>query len=265
MAQTAEEVRRAIERAREANDEEAVSSLEGYLGEIETTGALPDAPEPTTGPALSTGTTPIPETDIDPATGKRIVNEWADRRQRCDAIFKTGHICVGIVDAKGAQMAIDNLKPCLKTGKVKSFERIEDLAAEYSIPFRQFEATVNRYNQMIKDGRLDEFGKPLDQGAQPLVDPPFYAIRLWPKVHYTPGGIGINSKAEIIDLNNQPIPRLFAAGAITAGVHGANRLGSNALVDILVFGDIAGRSAAQRARKKTRFTKYCCPPGDGRS
>ena len=69
------------------------------------------------------------------------------------------------------------------------------------------------------------------------------AIEIRPRPHYLCGGVMIDTKSET------KVPRLFAAGAITAGVHGANRLGSNALVDILVFGDIAGRFAAQRSRK----------------
>jgi len=69
------------------------------------------------------------------------------------------------------------------------------------------------------------------------------AIEIRPRPQYLCGGVGMDTKSETKG------PRLFAAGAITAGVHGANRLGSNALVDILVFGDIAGRFGAQTSRK----------------
>ena len=181
---------------------------------------------------------------IDPGTGGRIVNEWADRRQRCDAIFKTGRVCVGIVDAKGAEKAAESLQYCLKSGKVKGFEKIADLAASYGIPPHHLETTVNHYNQMAQAGSRDDFGKPLDQDTQPLDNPPFYAIKLWPKVHYTPGGVGINSKAQVIDLQNRPIPRLFAAGEVCGGIHGASRLGSCALPECIIFGRIAGQKAA---------------------
>jgi flavocytochrome c len=181
---------------------------------------------------------------IDPATGCRIVSEWADRRQRCEAIFKAGHVCVGIVDAEGAEKAADSLQYCLKSGKAKGFGKMADLAAAYGIPLHPLETTVNRYNQMAREGSRDEFGKSLDQGAQPLARPPFYAIKLWPKVHYTSGGIGINSNAQVIDLHNRPIPRLFAAGEVCGGIHGASRLGSCALPECIVFGRIAGQQAA---------------------
>ena len=69
-------------------------------------------------------------------------------------------------------------------------------------------------------------------------------MRLWPKLHYTPGGIGINAKAQVINLHGQPIPGLFAAGEVCGGIHGASRLGACALTECLVFGRIAGREAA---------------------
>ncbi len=180
---------------------------------------------------------------VDPATGCRIVNEWADRRQRSDAILKADHVCVGLVDAKGAQKASDSLERCLKRGYVKVFDNLPDLASAYGMPAQQLEATLNRYNQGVKEGERDEFGKLLE-GAQQLDKPPFYAIRLWPKVHYTPGGLGINSDAQVVDLRGRPIPHLFAAGEVCGGIHGASRLGSCSLSECIVFGRIAGQQAA---------------------
>jgi len=181
---------------------------------------------------------------IDPATGQRIVNEWADRRRRCDAIFKTGHICVGIVDADGAQIDPENLQHSLKRGYVKPFATLTELASAFEMPEGQLEKTVKSYNHSVRKGGQDSFGKPLTQGVKPLVKPPFYAIRLWPKVHYTPGGVRINSKGQVMDLNNRPIPHLFAAGEVCGGIHGASRLGSSSLTECIVFGRIAGQQAA---------------------
>jgi len=59
--------------------------------------------------------------------------------------------------------------------------------------------------------------------------PPFYAARIWPKVHHTMGGARIDAKTRVLDLEGQPIPRLFAAGEVTGGLHGACRLGGNAI------------------------------------
>ncbi len=181
---------------------------------------------------------------VDPATGRRIVNEWSDRRTRSDAIIATGHACVGITDAAGAQQDLPSLAHCLKTGKVRHFETMTKLAEGYGIPVDTFVETVRDYNRCVLDGLADPFGKPLNKGIQALIKPPFYAIRLWPKVHYTPGGVGIDSQARVIDLSGHPIPGLFAAGEVCGGIHGASRLGSCALTECLVFGRIAGRRAA---------------------
>jgi flavocytochrome c len=181
---------------------------------------------------------------IDPATGCRILNEWADRRERSEAILKAGHPCIGVVDSDGAEMDLESLKDCLKSGKVKAFENLSDLAQAYGIPCAPLNNTLNDYNMAIVKGMPDEFRKPLDQGAQQLKKPPFYAMRLWPKLHYTPGGIGINSKAQVINLAGQPIAGLFAAGEVCGGIHGASRLSACALTECLVFGRIAGQEAA---------------------
>ena len=181
---------------------------------------------------------------VDPATGRRIVNEWADRRRRSEAILKTGHVCVGIVDADGAQKDEKSLDRCLKQKTVQSFATLADLDAAYAMPHGQLERTVQDYNRAISRGMTDAFGKPLDQHANPLIKPPFHAIRLWPKIHYTPGGLCINTSAQVIDLHQRPIPRLFAAGEVCGGIHGASRLGSCALTECIVFGRIAGQQAA---------------------
>ena len=180
---------------------------------------------------------------VDPATGRRIVNEWADRRQRSDAILRTAHVCVGLVDTRGAGKASDSLKRCLARGYVKAFDSIADLAVAYGMPAGSLETTLDHYNRGVKTGERDAFGKPLD-GAQRVDVPPFYAIRLWPKVHYTPGGVGINTDAQVIDLDGRPIPHLFAAGEVCGGIHGASRLGSCALTECIIFGRIAGQQAA---------------------
>nr|WP_320015728.1 flavocytochrome c [uncultured Desulfobacter sp.] len=180
---------------------------------------------------------------VDPSTGRRIVSEWADRRQRSMAIFKAGHSCVGIMDAQGVGHDPQSLEKCLKTGKAYEFNSLSDLAKAYKIPFDTFTSTVKEYNNMIKKGQTDQFGKSLET-AQLISSPPFFAMYLWPKVHYTPGGVGINTNAQVIDVRNQPIPNLYAAGEVCGGIHGADRLGSCALTECLVFGRIAGRNAA---------------------
>jgi flavocytochrome c len=181
---------------------------------------------------------------IDPRIGKRFVNELADRKTVADAILNVGQPCIGIADAKGVEHSGWQIDRCLKKGVVKPFDGLEALASAYDIPFNPLQETVERYNQSV-DRKLDEdLSKPILPGADRLSHPPYYGIRLWPKVHYTMGGLQINTEAQVIDLNHAPIKGLYAAGEVTGGVHGACRLGSCAITDCLVFGRIAGRNAA---------------------
>ncbi len=69
-----------------------------------------------------------------------------------------------------------------------------------------------------------------------------------PGIHHTMGGVKIDTSAEVLDKDGSVIPGLFAAGEVTGGVHGGNRLGGNAVADIIVFGRIAGTNAAAYAK-----------------
>lgn len=182
---------------------------------------------------------------IDAKTGKRFVNEMSDRRLRTDAMLFDDRIPVAIVDSQGVQYAT-TLDKCLKRGVVKEFNTLEELATFNSIPRVELKETLERYRLSLIHGRDIEFGKPLAQDLKPIEKPPFYSIRLLPKVHHCMGGVQINEHAQVTSFPEyQPILGLYAAGEVTGGVHGASRLGSNAIVDCLVFGRIAGKSAAQ--------------------
>ena len=78
-----------------------------------------------------------------------------------------------------------------------------------------------------------------------LTKAPYYAVKVAPGVHHTMGGVEINTSAQVISTQGEAIPGLFAAGEITGGVHGGNRIGGNAVADIVVFGRIAGNSAVE--------------------
>ena len=182
---------------------------------------------------------------IDAKTGKRFVNEMSDRRLRTDAMLFNDRIPVAIVDSHGVQHAT-TLDKCLKRGVVQKFNTLEELATYNSIPRVELKETLERYRLSLLHGRDIEFGKPLAQDLKPIENAPFYSIRLLPKVHHCMGGVQINEHAQVNSLPEyQLIPGLYAAGEVTGGVHGASRLGSNAIVDCLVFGRIAGKSAAQ--------------------
>jgi flavocytochrome c len=181
---------------------------------------------------------------VDPSTGRRFANELADRKTMADAILKVGQPCIGIADAQAVEQSGWSIDSCLRRGVVKAFDRLEELAAAYGLPLGALKATIETYNGYVENGLDRDFGKTFFPIADRLAHPPYYAIRLWPKVHHTMGGIQINSQAQVIDLDRQPIAGLYAAGEVTGGIHGACRLGSCAVTECLVFGRIAGRNAA---------------------
>ncbi len=188
---------------------------------------------------------------VDPKTGKRFVNELANRKVRADAILKTGHPAVGIVDSGMVKHSGRGgmLEKNLKRGTVKQFDSLEALAAGYGIPIKELKAQIDRYNSFVKSGKDEEFGKYIREGSPTLGTPPFYGVRIWPKVHHTMGGLQINEQARVIGLDHKPIPGLYAAGEVAGGIHGAVRLGSCATADCLIFGRIAGQNAAgEKAR-----------------
>ena len=80
---------------------------------------------------------------------------------------------------------------------------------------------------------------------RPLTEAPYYAVMVTPAVHHTMGGLRINTEAQVLNHQGNVIPGLFAAGEVTGGVHGGNRLGGNAMADIVTFGRIAGRNAGE--------------------
>ncbi len=70
-------------------------------------------------------------------------------------------------------------------------------------------------------------------------------MRVAPAPHTSLGGLVIDARCRVLRADGSPIPGLFAAGEVTGGVHGANRIGGNAGTEVLVFGRIAGESAAE--------------------
>jgi len=182
---------------------------------------------------------------VDPATGRRFMNEMADRRIRADAVLNTGHPCVGIADSKAAAKARqDFFARMLKKGIVRAFDTLDELARHYEMPAKELKETVFEYNGYVAKRRDKAFEKPIADGVAATDTPPFYAVRIWPKIHHTMGGVQIDIMARVVDFQQKPIPGLYAAGEVAGGIHGASRLGSCAIADCLVFGRLAGQNAA---------------------
>lgn len=184
---------------------------------------------------------------IDPETGKRFVKETGDRKERADKMLELNHVTLIIGDkpATDAQVAPRIMEGGLKNGVILEFQTLEEIAEEFSIPKDEFLAEVARWNGFVEAGVDEDFGDLFLAGAAPIENPPFYAAKLWPKVHHTMGGLVTNLQAQVMDQDYNTIPGLYAAGEIAGGTHGAVRLGSCAITDCVVFGRIAGQEVAK--------------------
>lgn len=181
---------------------------------------------------------------VDPETNKRFVNELTDRKNLAESILKRSHPVIGIADETGVQTAGWDLARALNKGVVKTYNTPEKLAQAYAMEPDALQATLTRFNHLIQAGNDEDFQKPILKEAAPLNQPPFYAMRIWPKVHHTMGGVQIDTSARVIHRDQHPISGLYAAGEVTGGIHGACRLGSCAVTECLVMGRIAGKKAS---------------------
>ena len=183
---------------------------------------------------------------VDNKTGQRFINELTDRKTFSDKILSIGYPCVGIADSKAVKESGWNIDKSLKKSVVKEFSTIDEFAGFYNIPLDSFEKSIYRYNEFVKNGEDPDFGKRITGKAFEIIHPPYYGIRLWPKVHYTMGGIGINKEGEVLNYDGEVIKGLYAAGEVTGGIHGASRLANCAITDCLVFGRIVGKNVGSK-------------------
>ncbi|MFB3924703.1 MAG: flavocytochrome c [Syntrophales bacterium] len=121
-------------------------------------------------------------------------------------------------------------------------DTIEDLAKAAGIDPAGLAETVKKYNSFVDAGVDKDFGKPRLRAKIEMK--PFYAVPQWPAIHHTMGGLQITTRAQLLDREGRVIPGLYAAGEVSGGVHGGDRLGSCAITDCIVMGRIAGKNAA---------------------
>ena len=174
--------------------------------------------------------------------GKRFINELLTRDVvSAGELAQPGSYAYIIFD----QHLRDGLKAIEKyvsTGITVQGDTIEELAEQLDIDPATLADTLNKWNQYVADQNDPDFQRTTGMDAD-LSEAPYYAIKIAPGIHHTMGGVKINTSAQVIDVNGDPIPGLFAAGEVTGGVHGGNRIGGNAVADIVVFGNIASQSA----------------------
>lgn len=195
--------------------------------------------------------------------GNRFVNEGGRRDEMTLALFEQPDTTMFIVmdsDTYPTGDEVNNFNETINdlvaAGRAYKADSLEDLAAQINVPAENLVKSVEEYNRHCLggdlEGQADEFGRTLftdtDKKNNGINDGPFYAAERVPTVHHTMGGVKINTETQVIGTDGNVIPGLFAAGEVTGGIHGANRLGGNALTDTVVFGRIAGVRASEYTR-----------------
>ena len=179
------------------------------------------------------------------AEGKRFIDEVGTRDVVSAAeIAQPGSYSYLVVD----QAMLDKssvIAGYVKRGFVFQGNTYEELAEALGVDAATFVETMNTWNTYVEAKNDPDFGR--TSFAQPLNTAPYYAIKVTAGVHHTMGGLVINTDTEVLKDDGTAIAGLYAAGEVTGGVHGANRLGGNAVADFVVFGRIAGEEAAEYA------------------
>ncbi|MEG0935309.1 MAG: flavocytochrome c [Clostridia bacterium] len=182
--------------------------------------------------------------------GKRFVEELGRRDVMSMAIkAQTGACCYEVIDQNGFDESklqenhAAELEYLYSKDLLVKADTLDELAAAFGVDAAALKETVTNYNSYVDAGKDPEFNK--RSMPSKIEKAPFYMIKAVPAVHHTMGGIKINDQAQVVGTDGQVIEGLYAAGETTGGVHGTNRLGSDALADITVFGRVAGKNASK--------------------
>ena len=177
--------------------------------------------------------------------GQRFIDEVGTRDVVSAAeIAQTGSYSWLVVDQAMAD-ASSVIQGYIKKGYTVTGSTYEELGKAMGVDAAAFAETMEKWNGCVEAKNDPDFGR--TSFANPLNTAPYYAVKVTAGVHHTMGGLKINANTEVLNEKGEVIPGLFAAGEVTGGVHGANRLGGNAVADFTVFGRIAGAAASDYA------------------
>ena len=193
--------------------------------------------------------------------GNRYVNE-GDRRDVCaNAAVNTGFVSTYAIFTEpvvAGYVRPEEIEAGIADGRILKADTLDELAEKINgfevkgmfptVTGDNLKATIEKHNGYIDNGEDLDFHKVMASTMVKIEEGPYYALPQFPSVHHTMGGLKIDTKAQVYNFRGQVIPGYFAAGEVTGGVHGGNRLGGNAQADIIVYGRIAGQSATAYAK-----------------
>ncbi len=178
---------------------------------------------------------------LDPKTMRRFTSELIDRGRLSEEMMNIGNYVIGLADQDAVDMAGWDISKAIKKGVVKKYHSLEEVAVAFEGSLENLKETLKRYNTFIEEGVDRDFDKSLTNHRK-IKHPPYYVMRMRPKIHHTMGGLKISEKGQVMSINHTPVKKLYAAGETAGGIHGAARLGSMAVTDCVVFGRIVGQS-----------------------
>ena len=174
--------------------------------------------------------------------GKRFVDEMTTRDKSSAAVLQQKGQTGFLFFDQSIRDSMKLVEGYFHLDLVKEGATLQELAAKIGAPPDALVQTLDTYNKAVAAKKDGEFGR--DDLPRQLLKAKYYAIEIKPGIHFTMGGIRINTRAQVMSRQKQPIPGLFAAGEVTGGIHGQNRIGGNSMTTLFTFGPIAGRAAA---------------------
>ena len=179
---------------------------------------------------------------------KRFCNEMDTRDVVSAAILAQTYGDAFLIFDQGVRESLASIETYANQHLLQVGNTVAELANVIDIPAADLEATLDRYNAQQKAGVDEDFGRSAAQMTAALETAPYYAVCVTPAIHHTMGGLSVNTNTQVLKADGTPIPGLYAAGEVTGGLHGANRLGGNGVADIVVNGRLAGIAAAQKVK-----------------
>ena len=177
--------------------------------------------------------------------GRRFVNEMETRDIVSSAVLKNPERSAYLIFDQNVRDSLKAIETYAKQNLLSEGATLLELSRMIAVDAVALEYTIDEYNKAVLAKKDIEFGRNPESMERTISTPPFYAIEIEPAIHHTMGGLKINTRAQVMSKAGKPISGLFAAGEVTGGVHGAQRLGGNAVADICIFGKIAADSALE--------------------
>ncbi|KEA52380.1 NADH:flavin oxidoreductase [Mangrovibacter sp. MFB070] len=178
--------------------------------------------------------------------GNRFFNEMETRDKVSAQIIALPEKYAYVVFDEQVRLKNKAADEYIARGFVERADSPRELAGKLGMDYHAFLATLERYNVFVDKQYDEDFGRKTAM-RHPLNQGPFYAIRIAPGVHHTMGGVTIDTETQVLDASKAVLKGAFAAGEVVGGIHGGNRIGGNAVADIIIFGILAGRNAAHNA------------------